>query len=168
VDGNLIAKADAGGVEIHWQGKIRGPDFPPMHFHLRSVTHERLKDSKGRLIPTVVASPLSEQAREDIANVTYSREDEMLVALLDPANRTVSKSKLARRLNWLVNTTGEPNHVQVTRVLKSLKADKLIKVNRGVIALTPEGKKQAEQVCSVRTDQNQRSSEPNKTEQVDE
>ena len=97
-----------------------------MHFHLRSVTHERLKDSKGRLIPTVVASPLSEQAREDIANVTYSREDEMLVALLDPANRTVSKSKLARRLNWLVNTTGEPNHVQVTRVLKSLKADKLI------------------------------------------
>jgi hypothetical protein len=56
MDGNLTAKPASGSVEIHWQGKIRGPDFAPISFLLKSVTHERLKDSKGRLIPTVVAS----------------------------------------------------------------------------------------------------------------
>jgi hypothetical protein len=56
VDGNLTARSNAGGVEVHWQGKFRGPDFQPMMFQLKTVTHERLKDSKGRLIPTVVAS----------------------------------------------------------------------------------------------------------------
>jgi hypothetical protein len=41
VDGNLTAKPVTGGVELHWQGKIRGPDFAPTHFQLRTVTHER-------------------------------------------------------------------------------------------------------------------------------
>jgi predicted ATP-dependent serine protease len=66
MDGNLTAKTDSGGAEVHWQGKYRGPDFAPLHFQLKTVTHERLKDSKGRLIPTVVAVPLSEQGREEV------------------------------------------------------------------------------------------------------
>jgi hypothetical protein len=56
-----------------------------MTFQLRTVNHEGLKNSKGRLIPTVVASPRSETGRDDIAKAIHSREDEMLVALLDPA-----------------------------------------------------------------------------------
>jgi hypothetical protein len=55
VDGNLTAQETDGVVQFHWQGKFRGPDFAPVSFRLRSVTHELLKDSKGRLIPTVIA-----------------------------------------------------------------------------------------------------------------
>ena len=63
VDGNLTSKRDDTLVELHWAGKFRGPDFAPMTFQLRSVTHERLKDSKGRPIPTVLCEPISEERR---------------------------------------------------------------------------------------------------------
>ena len=71
------------------------------------MTHERLKDSKGRLIPTVVASPLSEQGRDDMARAERSREDELLVVLLDPTNRKASQRELARRLGWMMRD-GKP------------------------------------------------------------
>jgi len=45
VDGNLTAAKTDNTTELHWQGKYRGVEFAPMHFMLRTVTHERLKDS---------------------------------------------------------------------------------------------------------------------------
>jgi hypothetical protein len=33
---------------LHWQGKLRGADFGPIHFGLRAVTVEKLKDAKNR------------------------------------------------------------------------------------------------------------------------
>ena len=63
IDGNLIVSKDDMTVELHWQGKLRGPDFAPVIFLLRSVTHEELKDTKGRLISTVVAEHLSDTAQ---------------------------------------------------------------------------------------------------------
>jgi hypothetical protein len=147
VDGNFTARANEGSVEVSTQGKFRGPDFAPFFFQLRTVTHERLKDSKGRLIPTVVASPLSEQGREDIAKAMRSKEDELLIALLDPANRKANKADLARRLGWKMSN-GDPYRVLVSRVLETLRKEKLIAVKRGVITLTEEGKKAAEQACS--------------------
>jgi hypothetical protein len=142
VDGNLTARVRDGSIEVSTQGKFRGPDFAPLSFQLRTVTHERLKDSKGRLIPTVVASPLSEQAQEDLARVTRSREDELLVALLDPANETVSQVELARRLGWAMKD-GKPYHVQVGRILKALEKDKLVTSKRGRNVLTKDGKEEA-------------------------
>ena len=62
-DGNLTAAKTNSTVELHWQGKFRGPDFAPMYFLIRTVTHQDLKDSDGRLIPTVIAEHISEQAQ---------------------------------------------------------------------------------------------------------
>ena len=146
IDGNLTAKTDSTGVEVNWQGKFRGPDFVPINFQLHTVTHERLKDSKGRQIPTVVASPLSEQAREDIARTMRSREDELLIALRDPASPKANKTELARYLGWKLRN-GDPHRVRVARILKLLGKDKLITVKRGQIALTSEGEKAAEQAA---------------------
>jgi hypothetical protein len=152
VDGNLTAakSAASGAVEMHWQGKFRGPDFTPIYFVLRTVTHERLKDSKGRLVPTIVASPLSEQGRDDMARAARSHEDEMMVALLDPTNCKASQSELARRVGWLMRD-GKPYHVLVGRVLKALARDKLITTERGQIQLTKKGREGAEQACSTAT-----------------
>lgn len=58
-DGNLTATKDGSVTTIHYQIKIRGPDFSPIAFVLRNVTHERLKSKTGKLMPTVVAEPLS-------------------------------------------------------------------------------------------------------------
>jgi hypothetical protein len=63
-DGNLTCRNSDMAVEFHWQGKFRGPDFAPMNFLLKTVTHERLKTTKGRLIPTVIASHLSDIAHQ--------------------------------------------------------------------------------------------------------
>jgi len=147
VDGNLTAHATEGSVELSTQGKFRGPDFTPQHFQLRTVTHQDLKDSRGRLIPTVVASPLSEQGREEIARAMRSKEDELLVALLDSANQRASKTDLARRLGWKMGN-GEPYRVLVSRLLETLRKEKLITIKRGVTALTDEGRKAVEFVCS--------------------
>ena len=51
-----------------------------------------VKDSKGRLIPTVVASNSRDMVRPE-----QCRENELLVMLLDSTNRKDSQSELARR-----------------------------------------------------------------------
>ncbi len=136
VDGNLTAARTASGViELHWQGKYRGPDFAPMHFTTRTVTNEQLKDSKGRLIPTVVASPLTEQGHADITQAVQSRQDQLLVALRDPANRKASQIELARQLGWKLSD-GQPHHVAVQRTFKALHKAKLVTGEPGRIDLT--------------------------------
>jgi hypothetical protein len=36
IDGNLTVTKDDMAVELHWQTKLRGPDFAPVNFLLRS------------------------------------------------------------------------------------------------------------------------------------
>src|SRR5262249_61873320 len=75
MDGNLTAKRKDNAIELHWQGKFRGPDFEPVLFQLRSVTHQLLKDSRGRAIPTVIAELLSEEAQQAMRRTAKSDED---------------------------------------------------------------------------------------------
>ena len=139
VDGNLTAaKRDDGSVEVAWQGKLRGPDFAPLSFMLKCVTHERLKDGKGRLLPTVVASLLSDAAQQEMATAARSREDDLLKILA--ANPTASQADLANLLNWKMRD-GSPYKVRVRRALDTLNKAKLITKNRDGFTLTPAGKK---------------------------
>jgi hypothetical protein len=94
MDGNLTAKKLNGAVELHWQGKFRGPDFEPLTFRLRTVTDARLKDSKGQPIPTVVASPVTQAAQEEI---------EKLALVAKPENRSASHRDLAKLLGWFLS-----------------------------------------------------------------
>ena len=48
---------------------------------LRTVTHPQLRDSKGRLIPTVVCDHISDQAKEEIARQKVSEEDQVLAII---------------------------------------------------------------------------------------
>lgn len=165
VDGNLTtARTASGVVELHWQGKYRGPDFAPMHFTTRTVTHELLKDSKGRLIPTVVASPLSEQGHADITQAVQSRQDELLVALGDPANRKASQIELARQLGWKLRD-GKPHHVAVQRTLKALDKAELLIGEPGSINLTRKGEKALNTLVQNTPGLNTRCSDLNTSEQ---
>jgi hypothetical protein len=138
IDGNLTAKRNDSAIEVHWQGKFRGPDFAPMSFQLRTVTHERLKDSKGRLLPTVVASDLSEIAQEEMAIVARSHENMLLKVLSD--NADASLTDLAKLLDWKTRD-GKPYKMLVSRVLTTLTKAKLISKDRGAYTLTPKGVK---------------------------
>jgi AAA domain len=139
VDGNLAARKDDMAVELHWQGKFRGPEFAPMNFQLKTVTHERLKDSKGRLISTVIASCLSDQEKQEMAKVARTDENLMLEAI-ETLEGNTSLSDLARKLGWL-NKSGVPLKPKAHRVLGRLKRAKLITEERGELTLTEKGLK---------------------------
>lgn len=140
MDGNLIIRKTDNISELHWQYKFRGPDFTPLSFQLREVTHERLKDSKGRLLPQVIAAPLSEAAEAEIAKVVRSREDQLLLML--DSHPQASTAELAKLLDWKMRN-GNPYKMLVARLLKSLAAPKikLITKERDGYVLTPKGLK---------------------------
>jgi len=137
MDGNLTCRIEDAAVELHWQGKFRGPDFPPISFLVHSVTHERLKDTKGRLVPTVVAKYLPESAQQAMAATVRSNEDKLLVVLA--TNGQASNSELAKLLGWFMKDNS-PYKTLVRRTLKGLQADKLITKARDGWQLTPAGK----------------------------
>jgi hypothetical protein len=135
VDGNLTASKTDNTTELHWQGKFRGVEFAPMHFMLRTVTHELLKDSKERLIPTVVCDWISDTAKEEIAKQRVHDEDRLL-ALIN-ADPRASLATLANKMGWKLHN-GEPHKTKVKRAIGAMK--KLIKETRtGNYKLTDEG-----------------------------
>jgi AAA domain len=135
VDGNLTAAKTDNTSELHWQGKFRGVEFAPMHFMLRTVTHDRLKDSKGRKMPTVISEWISDEAKEEIAKQRVSDEDRLL-ALID-ADPKATQASLALKMGWKL-FSGEPNRMKVSRAIKGMK--KLVKETRaGNYQLTDEG-----------------------------
>jgi hypothetical protein len=139
VDGNLTAQGDGVVVHLHWQGKYRGHDFAPVSFQLKSVTHELLKDSKGRQLTTVMAAPLSDVGEKAIKDAAGQHQDELL-EILDGKGRGASLEELARLLGWL-SSNGKPNKGLVHRTAQTLKNQKLVKnARKGGLELTPAGK----------------------------
>jgi hypothetical protein len=137
-DGNLTCWKTDSAVELHWQGKFRGPDFAPMNFLIKTVTHQDLKDSDGRLIPTVIAEYISEQAKEDIAAAARENEKRALKFISDNPSSTLST--LATAIGWKLHS-GEPNKMKAKRIVDELKRTKLIKETRaGRYKITDQGK----------------------------
>jgi hypothetical protein len=139
VDANLTAAKTDSTTELHWQGKFRGPDFAPLHFMLRTVTHERLVTSNGRLIPTVVCDWISDTAKEEIAKQKL-RDEDLILAAID-ADPKASLASLALKMKWTLYS-GEPNKMRVSRVVRALKGAKLVAETRaGKYRLTEEGRR---------------------------
>jgi hypothetical protein len=135
VDGNLTCWKTDSLVTLHWLGKLRGPDFAPISFQLETVTSPRLKDSKGRLIPSVIAKVLSDKERNE-AEASSRDEDALLLAIAD--NSGDSYAGLAVALGW-ISSKGE-NKAKVKRCADRLKTDKLVKPDRrGTLYLTEKG-----------------------------
>ena len=152
-DGNLILQNNSGVAELHWQGKYRGPDFAPISFQLRTVTHERLKDSKGRTIPTVVASDLNEAKHNELKTTARTQEDQLLIAIGNSPSGSLAD--LANLVGW--NTRdGEPYKVMVGRVLKRLKNQKLINEGRDGLELTKTGKEALKAAQAGKTEEDAR------------
>lgn len=132
IDGNLTCSNDYPAVTLHWQGKFRGPDFKPLHFKLDTVTHEQLKDRKGTLIPTVIASHLSETGIEEIEKAS-SAEQDRLVAEIEQ-DGTMSVKEYAMRCGFLL-ANGEPHKSKTHRLIRSLISQKRIKGRAGNYAV---------------------------------
>jgi hypothetical protein len=137
-DGNLTCWKTDSSVELHWQGKFRGPDFAPAYFLIETVTHQDLKDSDGRLIPTVIAKHISEQAGEDIAAAAQANENRALQLIGD--NSAFTFGTLATAMGWKLYS-GEPNKMKAKRVIDKLMKAKLIKEAGTGHKITDKGRK---------------------------
>lgn len=145
VDGNLTCKKTDTSVELHWYGKFRGPDFMPIQFELMKVTSDRLKDSKGRHLPTVIARPLSNVEHASRENAV-GRDLHTLLATMGE-NRGVPVSALAEKSGWM-SASGEPQKSKVHRLLETLKAQKLAVKELNNWVLTAAGEKTAKKTIS--------------------
>ena len=111
-----------------------------MQFLIRTVTHQDLKDSGGRLIPTVIAEHISDQAKDDIAAAAHKDEDAVLAFIGN--NPAASWANIAIALGWKL-FNGDPHKTKVARCIKALVKAKLVKATRaGHYKLTPEGEKE--------------------------
>jgi len=144
VDGNLTCWREDTLVTMHWQGKFRGSDFDPLKFDLKTVTTDRIKDSKGRPIPSVVAKTLSDGEVRRVEEKKRSDEDSALLAIKD--HGPVSFAGLARALGW-ISAKGE-NRSKAQRCIERLQKHGLVSSDRNGSSLTKKGESQVERIRS--------------------
>jgi hypothetical protein len=137
VDGNLTLWASDDKSTLHWQGKFRGPEFEPISFQMETRTSSAVVDSKGRLMPSVVALPISDAELERGEQEKQSEENKLLAVIGMNAGAPISQ--LAKKAGF-VSKSGEPQKSTVFRICQRLKDDKLIILKRGHYRITKAGK----------------------------
>lgn len=131
VDGNLTCTTEDLIATIHWQGKIRGQDFNPLIFEIAVKSPDKLRDSKGRQITSVVARPLSEEDYQRRVQSAQRDEDRVWQALRDDPD--ASMAEIATKLGWLIHkgeNKGQPYKAKVQRIFERLKHAGLIAQSR--------------------------------------
>lgn len=140
VDGNLVAIKQPGSmiVELNTHGKFRGPEFSPISFKIVSGTSKKLVDTKGRLIWTVTAMPITETERDGIDNSARAKYDALLVMMKNRPG--LSLSGYAEAMNWRY-ANGDFNKRLVQTAMTAMEKDKLVEKKNGQYSLTNKGKK---------------------------
>jgi hypothetical protein len=132
VDGNIALRRKESLLGAEVMGKFRGPAFNPMHFELKTVYHPKLKDSRGRDIPTVIAKALTD-AETTAMDVASERDEDKLLHLVEKQPRA-SLRTMGALLGW--------HHSKVGRMLSALATQKLIKRDGREHRLTQAGEKE--------------------------
>lgn len=134
VDGNFTAwKHEDHLTTLSWTGKLRGPDFDPVEFRLARVETDRLKDSKGRLLPTVVAEIATPDQIKETEEKAEFQEEKLLDAMADNPGASMDKLAAAIGGNW--------NKSLVNRVMGRLEQQRLVAKQGRNYTLTKAGDK---------------------------
>jgi hypothetical protein len=132
VDGNLTLWANSEKqTSLHWLGKFRGPEFDPMGFEVKTALSDRVKDAEGRLMPSVIARPMSEEEME-ASGIDAEKDEDRLMRVLHE-NPKMSFSKLAVKTGWKKR--------KVQMVMQRLHDDKFVTQQRnGKYVLSDKGR----------------------------
>jgi AAA domain len=156
IDGNVTAWRDDTIVTFHHQGKFRGIDFEPIMFELVGVNPAKLKDSRGRQIPTVCAVALSKDDESAKRARSFSEGDDILLLLFDQQGELISGSDIAKGLQWWTKDHS-PAKTKVQRAIEKLNAGSaLVDVERSGMSLTKKGLKAATALDETRPGGSQR------------
>lgn len=140
VDGNLTLWAGAERqTTLHWQGKFRGPEFEPMSFEIETITSDRVKDAKGRLMPSVLARPIGEMQIEMAQKQTEMKEEAVLGAIYrSPRGSIATWASMA----GFLSKDGKPQKSTVLRICQRLAEEKFLIKSRGRFKITKKGKQE--------------------------
>ena len=137
LDGNLTLTRDSGGnVTLHWQGKLRGPDFEPMVYRLDLIASPKIQDAKGRSVQLPVMRPLTAVELIGRARDEADTRRRLLSAIADDPEGT--QRRWAERIGRRASV--------VNRQLKRLQKDGLAESSAGRWALTAKGRRSIEEV----------------------
>lgn len=136
VDGNLTLAKTAGGVNLHWAGKLRGLDFDPVGFRFMGASCSSVVDRKQRQITMPVLIPASPEAMEARSTSDVNNKIALLRAMIDAPAGT--QADWAARVG--ISQSG------IAKCLVGLRQEKLVDnvLRRWVV--TPKGRKAAEAV----------------------
>jgi len=145
VDGNLVAIKQPTSmiVELNTHGKFRGPEFSPISFKIVPGTSDKLVDTKGRLIWTVTAMPITETERDGIDNSARAKYDDLLVMMKDRPG--LSLAGYAEALDWRY-ANGDFNKRLVQTAMTAMTKDKLIEKKNDRYYVSNRGRKAAIEV----------------------
>ena len=140
VDGNLVCKLSTEYIEVHWHGKFRGIEFAPVYFTLDTVLSDRLKDTKGRIIPTVVSRAITDEECANLHQDALANYTAVLAVLRDEPD--LSSAKVAEKLRW-VTPSGKVNKSRSYRTIIDLERKGYIKREDGDTSyeITAKGKR---------------------------
>lgn len=140
VDGNLTCRKSLSEdvVTIGWAEKFRGPPFESFLVELVQ-SDGPFVDSQGRLLPTMIANPLSAIASTTFRKVKQAEEHELLAYCLELP--TASYSELATKLGWFMGdgSFGVPYKMKVMRVMRRLAEHGYVNVTADGWDLTAKG-----------------------------
>lgn len=143
VDGNLTLWGIDGEITLHWAGKFRGPEFPPIALKLEAAETSSVLDAKGRPVKAVVAREGSQQDAEDAAS-RRQREVEQLMMALSRIGRARGPLQLGQAAG-LLEAGGKAEQRNAYQAVVShvarLKADGLLGEAGGLIEITARGRK---------------------------
>jgi hypothetical protein len=140
IDGNLTLWANADRqTTLHWLGKFRGPEFEPITFEMETVESDKVKDAKGRKMPSVVAKPVSE-IKLQFAEAKTEREEITLLNFI-AGNKNASVADLAIKCNF-ISAAGNPQKSKVFAMCARLIEDKLLEKRGTKYRITAKGKKE--------------------------
>ena len=142
VDGNLTLWANAEKqITLHWLGKFRGPEFEPLGFELEVADSAKVVDAEGRLMPSVIAKPVSELSLQMAEGRQESDENRVLQLIAD--DRKISIATIANKCGFL-DSKGQPLKSKVFRICTGLVDEKLLERRGNKYRITAKGKKELE------------------------
>ncbi len=143
VDGNLCLWKRETAVELHWQGKHRGAEFDPLNFELVGLTSEKVRDSKGRLMPTVMARPLMEMRAMQIATDRLSAIEKLILNIEQYEAQSIRQRCVEI---GMVTPNGKAKTSSMANLLGKLAEEKLARRILTNWELTPKGQKAADMI----------------------
>lgn len=148
MDGNLTLWDIGSHVsQLHWCGKFRGPGFERIAFKMDEIRLNSICDSKGRVLPTVVARHIPHDEIERMVEGFALADITLLGAML--AQPTGSLATWARACNWVDHAPdpkdSKPQKWKVQRALDRLLVEKLVSHVNNKWSVTPKGEKALKQ-----------------------